>query len=206
MSRFASIRLGLAALAGILVFTEAPARADPYFKFIWSEPDAPPPVIAIPAAKVRAILRREGARMVGAPAVRGLEIIATGRDPSGSERRFVLDAETGEVLSVRLSRAAPEMPRPPVVEQAAPGRPFDYPLGPPVHPAGPLDADHLGTPSPPPPPEQVMPPPPPKKVEAPPASTEDSEAPEAKQADPDAALSPIKPQRPGAPKVEKLPQ
>jgi hypothetical protein len=207
MSRFALMRLGLAALAGGLVFTEAPAQADPYFKFFWSQPDPPPPVMAIPPNEVRAILRREGARMIGAPRLRGFEIIATGRDPSGAERRFVLDAETGEVLSVKLSREAPERPRPRVGEQMAPGLADRQSLGPPVHPAGPLDADHLGTPPPPPPPEQVMPPPPPKKVEAPPASAEDSEATEAKLPDPDSALSPIKPQRPaGAPKVEKLPQ
>jgi hypothetical protein len=203
MSRFSRMILGLALSFGALASADAPVRAQqPYFKFFWSAPDAPPPVRAIPPAEVRAILRREGARMTGAPKLRGDEIIAFGRESSGAERRFILDAETGEVLSVTLARAAPERPRPRVDDLTAPSRP----MGPAVHPGGPLDADHLGVAPPQLPPEAVVPPPPPRVAAPAPAPTEATAPPEP-QDDPDAALSPIKPQRPpGAPKVEKLPQ
>ncbi|MBB4198797.1 hypothetical protein GGD83_002606 [Rhodoblastus sphagnicola] len=179
----------------------------PYFKFFFSAPDKPRPVVALRPHRVGAILRREGARMIGRPLVRGFEIVAFGRFPSGEERKFTLDAETGGILTVTLSRPAPERPRPRVNGDEPP----DIPLGRPVHPAGPLDADHLGTPPPPSPPEEVLPPPPPKQVEEPPPPPpmieegEIVEAPPERRPDPNAALSPIKPLK-GAPKIEKLPQ
>jgi len=214
MSRLALMRVGLAAMAGLVVAAGAllpatPAKAadpyGPYLKFFFSPPDPPDPVVPIPRERVRAILRAEGATMIGAPRLLGFSIIAMGRDGAGAERKFTLDAETGGLLTVTLVRPAPLKPLPPIDPNVAIGRR----LGAPVHPAGNLDADHLGTPPPPQPPEQVAPPPPQKAA---PQAVVDSEAepPEAPDTapDPDAALSPIKPQRkaPGAPKVEKLPQ
>lgn len=199
MSRFSRLLLGSALALGALALVQAPVHAQsPYGHFFWSDPDPAPPVTAIPPGEVRAVLRREGASMIGRPRLRGEEIVVFGREPSGVERRFILDAETGEVLSVTLARAAPERPRPRVNDLAPPAHQMEAP----VHPGGPLDADHLGAPPPQMPPEAVAPPPP--KVMAPPA---EAAAPPSPQDDPDAALSPIKPQRPsGAPKVEKLPQ
>ncbi|MCW2314707.1 hypothetical protein M2322_000227 [Rhodoblastus acidophilus] len=217
MSRLGLTQAGFAAL--VLLLAGAPAQAmdidtGPYFKFFFSPPDPPPPQVVLPAYQARVILRREGARIVGKPRLRGREIIAYGRDASGAERRFTLDAATGEVLSVTLARAAPDRPRPRINAEVPP----PPPLGPPVHPAGPLDADRLGVAPPMTPPEQVMPPPPPKAAEAPPPPPPlDEEAvvidppppqrPEARS-NADSALSPIKPLRPqpGAPKVDKLPQ
>jgi hypothetical protein len=209
MSRYALLRLGLAVLAGGLFPLQALADSDPfdftpnYFNFFWSPPPTPPPVRPVSQYQVREILQREGARMIGAPRVRGFEIIAIGRERSGVERRFTLDAETGEVLAVAVAREAPD-PRRPAIDLNAP---LDRALGAPVHPAGSLDADHLGMPPPPMPPEQVVPPPPPRQAEAPPPPP-DTEPLEAPAPDPDAALSPVKPLRraPGAPRVEKLPQ
>jgi hypothetical protein len=206
MSRSAVLRLGLAAMAGVFVLSAAPARAgDNYFKFFWSDPDPEPPIVALPPRDVRLILQREGARMIGAPRLRGDAIVAIGRDRSGAERRFTLDSATGEVLTITLVRAAPERPRPRLNASSAPASP----LGPPVHPAGPLDADHLSSPPPIMPPEQVAPPPPPRAEAPPPAEApEPVEATGDRPPGPDAALSPIKPLKPapGAPKVEKLPQ
>jgi hypothetical protein len=201
MSRYSRLLLGLALALGAPALLDTPVQAQqPFGKFFWSDPDPAPVVRPIPPAAVRAVLKREGARMIGAPRLRGDEIVAFGREPSGAERRFILDAATGEVLSVTLARAAPERPRPRIDDLAPPSRP----IGPAVHPGGHIDPDHLGAPPPPaPPPEAVVPPPPkaPPPVEA---EAPDSASP---QPDPDAALSPIKPQRPaGAPKVEKLPQ
>jgi hypothetical protein len=206
MSRFALLRLALAVISGLGLMAAPTAEAGNYFKFFWSDPDEPPPVVALPPHQVREVLKREGVRMIGAPRLLGSEIIAYGREPSGAERKFTLDAETGRVLTVTLSRAAPDRPLPRINANAAPGRP----LGPPTHLGGLLDADHLGTPPPPAPPEQVVPPPPPKPVEAPPVSEMDmpTVVVEAPGDHPDRALSPIKPLKPppGAPKVEKLPR
>jgi hypothetical protein len=208
MSRFALLRFGLAAMAAVLVLAASPVEAgDNYGKFFWSDPDPEPPIQPLPPREVGLVLRREGARMIGAPRLRGNAIVAIGRDPSGAQRRFTLDAETGEVLTITLVRPAPQSQPPRIYGGAAPERP----LGPPIHPAGPLDADQLSSPPPPMPPEQVVPPPPPR-VEPPPPPMAD--APELEipavpaPASPDAALSPIKPLRPapGAPRVEKLPQ
>ncbi len=197
LNRFAALSLALfaGALAG------SPAGAEDIFQslfggakpqFFWSKPEPAPEPKAISNAQVREVLRREGARLIGAPRRRGDEIVARGKDASGAERKFTLDAETGEVLQIAALAPAPEHARPKIEESVAPGEP----LGGPVHPGDGL--------------EPVAPPAAPAAKAAPAkaAAVPAEPAPEGdKPADPDAALSPIKPLRgAGAPKVEKLPQ
>ncbi len=162
MSRFAPMWIGALLLAVSLAPARAQSLYDPwggYCKFFFSPPDPPPPVIPIPPETVREVLRREGVHMIGSPRLRGDNIIAMGRDGSGAVRKYTLDAPTGGLLTIVLVRAAPVRPPPPVNPRLPPRRP----LGPPVHPGGRLDADHLSmAPPPPPPPDEVMPPPPPR--------------------------------------------
>lgn len=203
MSRFAPMWIGALLLAVSLAPARAQSLYDPwggYGKFFFSPPDPPPPVISIPPETVREVLRREGVHMIGSPRLRGDNIIAMGRDGSGAVRKYTLDAPTGGLLTIVLVRAAPVRPPPPVNPRLPPRRP----LGPPVHPGGRLDADHLSmAPPPPPPPDEVMPPQPPRPPPPPPPPPVDMDV-EPLVVAPDAALSPIRPLRrpPGAPPVE----
>ena len=70
--------------------------------------------------------------MIGAPRLRGDAIVAIGRDRTGAERKFTLDAETGEVLTITLVRPAPQIPPPPIYGGAPPKRPLAPPSIPPA--------------------------------------------------------------------------
>ncbi|MDI9846711.1 hypothetical protein QM467_01405 [Rhodoblastus sp. 17X3] len=199
-----------ALLAAVCLWSAGPARAQ-FFPFGGqSEPPRPqaePPHLS--QGQVRAVLAREGARLVGAPRLRGPDIIAIGRDDEGARKRFTLDAISGEVLDITvIARREDRPPRAPASDLSAPGAP----LPPPDHaPDGPNAAPTgLGEPATP-----AAPPPQPSganAVSAAPASPAAPGQPGAaarpRAVDPaDSALSPIKPLRPaGAPKVEPLPQ
>ena len=85
----------------------APARAQFFF---WDRPERPEPEQepALTGRQIRSILVREGAYMIGRPHLRGDEIIAIGRDRAGAQRRFTLDAISGEVLDIRIISGPPE--------------------------------------------------------------------------------------------------
>ncbi|WP_374548130.1 hypothetical protein [Rhodoblastus sp.] len=180
-----------------------PARAQ-FFPF-FGEPARPQraPVQALSPGQVRAVLAREGARLVGTPRLRGSEIVAIGRDDYGDRKRFTLDAISGEVLDITVIARREERP----------SRAPDGDLAPPVEPLPPPDHGSRDTgisaePLPEPTPDRgqaaVSPSAP---VAGPAAGAPPASAPR-KPPDPaDAALSPIKPLKPaGAPKVEPLPQ
>jgi hypothetical protein len=136
---------------------------------------------ALSYGQIRAVLAREGARLVGKPRLRGDSIIAIGRDEAGDRKRFTLDALSGEILDVTV--LARHEDRPPASDLAPPGAA----LPPPSH--GPQGGDA------------------PRDVAAPAQDRAVPVLPSATRADPaDKALSPIRPLRaPGAPKVEPLP-
>jgi hypothetical protein len=180
------------------------------FRFPWDPPPAPPPTRRlspserilpsperVPMApdrlstrQVREILAREGAQLIGKPRAIRDELIAIGRDSEGMGHKFILDAVSGEVLSV-LDVALPEQARRRDVDR------FDLP------PPGPAPSDPL------PPPVHASPEPGSESAPvatAPPANVAASPA-APPRPNPDDALSPIKPLRAlGAPKVEPLPQ
>jgi hypothetical protein len=169
--------------------------------------------------QVRDILAREGAQLIGKPRAVRDELIAIGRDSDGLGRKFILDAVSGEVLAV-LDAGLPDQARrrdvdrldlpPPGTE---PGTGLADPMPPPVHVSPDLGGRPPVAADPARPPVAAgssMPPVaagssmPPANIAASPAAPPPQPAP---LADPDSALSPIKPLRsPGAPKVEPLPQ
>lgn len=204
------LRFRTLAPAGLLVWALAfgasvPVRAEPFF-FFWDRPGQPerrePEQPSLTGRQVRAILAREGARMVGKPHLRGDEMVAIGRDREGGRKRFTLDAVSGEVLDVELIAPPPERRRLEERRRDNPDdlAPPDRPLPPPEH--APHGDDTLA--APPPAPASANPAQNPAKADAPAAARQ---APAQQPESDDAALSPIKPLHPrGAPKVEPLPQ
>jgi hypothetical protein len=194
--------LGLAAL--VCGFGGA-ARAEP-FLFPWDPPARHEPERhGVSAPEIRAILAREGARMVGAPQPRGGVIFVIGRDADGARSKFTLDAASGAVLNVEriekpatIAHAPQERRRGAGEELAAPGQP----LPPPQHATeGAPAADPLGAPLGAPPAVASVNP---ANPAAPPAG---SRPPMKNPDSADSALSPIRPIRPvGGPRVEPLPQ
>jgi hypothetical protein len=205
-----------ALLAAAFLWGAGPACAQ-FFPF-GGQPEAPHPRAApsyLSPGQVRAVLAREGARLVGAPRLRGPDIIAIGRDDEGARKRFTLDALSGEVLDITvLARREDRPARAPGSDLSEPGAP----LPPPDHalPGGANAPSGLGeAPAPAAPAAPAAPPAQPpgaRAVSAAPASpaapAQSGAAPRPRAVDPaDSALSPIKPLRPaGAPKVEPLPQ
>jgi hypothetical protein len=201
-----------ALLAGAFLWVGGPARAQ-FFPF-GGQPEAPRPQAAPPhlsPGQVRAVLAREGARLVGAPRLRGPDIIAIGRDDEGVRKRFTLDAISGEVLDITvLARREDRPAQAPGSDLSEPGAP----LPPPDHasPGGPNPPTGLGEPVAPATPAAPPQPSGARAVSAAPVSpaapAQPGAAPRPRAVDPaDSALSPIKPLRPaGAPKVEPLPQ
>jgi hypothetical protein len=200
-----------ALLAAAFLWGAGPAHAQ-FFPF-GGQPEAPHPRAApsyLSPGQVRAVLAREGARLVGAPRLRGSDIIAIGRDDEGARKRFTLDALSGEVLDITvLARREDRPARAPGSDLSEPGAP----LPPPDHalPGGANAPSGLGeAPVPAAPAAPPAQPPGARAVSAAPASpaapAQSGGAP--RRVDPaDSALSPIKPLRPaGAPKVEPLPQ
>jgi hypothetical protein len=211
-SVFRGFKLSTPALLAACLLSATPARAQ-FFPF-WGQPTARPQAAPAPAplspGQVRAVLAREGARLIGAPRRRGTEIVAIGRDEDGDRKRFTLDAITGEVLDITVL-VRPEERAPPTNDLAPP----DAALPPPEHAPG----DAAG-PQPDLAPEGGREPAQtraaPVSPSAPAVAAGVAAAPKPATAKPDAAspnaadaaLSPIKPLRPapGAPKVEPLPQ
>ena len=128
-----------ALFAAACLWSVAPARAQ-FFPFWGQQPAAPPqpgprsqpaPQSLSPqslsAGQVRAVLAREGARLVGTPRRRGGDIVAIGRDEDGDRKRFTLDAMTGEVLDITVLERPED--RPPVQDLSPP----DAALPPPDH-------------------------------------------------------------------------
>jgi hypothetical protein len=202
-----------ALVAAVFLWGAGPARAQ-FFPF-GGQPEAPRPQAApsyLSPGQVRAVLAREGARLVGAPRLRGPDIIAIGRDDEGARKRFTLDALSGEVLDITvLARREDRPARAPGSDLSEPGAP----LPPPDHtlPGGPNAPSGLGeAPVPAAPASPPTQPPGARAVSAAPASpaapAQSGAASRPRAVDPaDSALSPIKPLRPaGAPKVEPLPQ
>jgi hypothetical protein len=201
-------------LAAAFLWGAGPARAQ-FFPF-GGQPEAPHPRAApsyLSPGQVRAVLAREGVRLVGAPRLRGPDIIAIGRDDEGARKRFTLDALSGEVLDITvLARREDRPARAPGSDLSEPAAP----LPPPDHasPGGPNAPSGLG--EAPVPAAPAAPPPQPSGARAvsaappsPAAPAPSGAAPRPRAVDPaDSALSPIKPLRPaaGAPKVEPLPQ
>jgi hypothetical protein len=190
-----ALALGSSALCPL-----APARAEP-FLFFWDRPERAEPEErpGLTWRQVRGILAREGARITARPHFRGDEIVAIGVDREGAQKRFTLDALTGEVLDIQVITGPPRRSR---LDERPRDRddfsPPARPLPPPEH--GPHDGDDTGAAQP----EHRTVPPPPAKSEPP---KDEAAAPVKKSDDPDSALSPIKPLHPaGAPKVEPLPQ
>lgn len=178
--------------AAVCLWAAAPASAQFFFPFVGQpERPRPAPPQQLTPGQVRAVLAREGARMVGAPRLRGADIVAIGRDEMGDRKRFTLDAMTGEILDITVIARHEERPPP------APGdslTPPGGPIPPPEH--APHGQEAVDSPSPE------------AKPAAPSSGSGASAAPPAPKADPaDSVLSPIKPLKPaGAPKVEPLPK
>ncbi len=178
----------------------ASASAEPFF-FFWDRPERPEPERepGLTGRQVRGILAREGVRMIGRPRLRGDEMVAFGEDRNGAQKRFILDAISGEVLDIRVITGPPrrsrlgERPRENPDALSPPGRPLPPPQHAPHGDDGPFGGQ----------PEQ-KPATPSTKAQAPEG---EPAAPAKKPDDADSALSPIKPLHPaGAPKVEPLPQ
>jgi hypothetical protein len=190
------------ALGGSALCPNTQVRAEPFF-FFWDRPERPQPEErpGLTERQVRGILAREGARMLGKPRLRGDEIIALGQDREGAQKKFTLDAISGEVLGIAIVTGPPRRstlearPRENRDDQSPPGSP----IPPPEHaPHGGDDGIFGGQP------EQKPAAPQPPKAEVP---NGEPVAPAKKPDDADSALSPIKPLHPaGAPKVEPLPQ
>jgi hypothetical protein len=171
--------------AGLWAGAVLPARAQ-FFPFFGQpapqrpqtrEEIAPQPLTH---RQVRAVLAREGARMVGQPRLRGQDIVAIGRDQEGNRKRFTLDAVSGEVLDVTVIARREAPPAPAGADLAPPGQPLSAP-------------QHARDGAPP---EAKAASPAPAGAPSPRAGGSD-----------DSALSPIRPLRPrGAPKVEPMPQ
>jgi hypothetical protein len=198
-SLFWALALGSSALCPL-----ASARAEPFF-FFWDRPERPEPEErpGLTWRQVRGILAREGVRLVGTPHFRGDEIIATGVDREGAQKKLTLDALSGEVLDIQVITGPPRRSR---LDERPRDRddfsPPARPMPPPEH--GPHDGDDYGAAQP-----EHRPAPPPAKSEVPKSEPpkDEAAAPVKKSDDPDSALSPIKPLHPaGAPKVEPLPQ
>ena len=179
------------ALTAAWLWCGAPAQAQ-FFPFFGQPQRSPQPEPqALSYGQIRAVLAREGARLVGKPRLRGANIIATGKDSEGDRKRFTLDAISGEVLDVAV--IARHEDKPPASDLAPPGAA----LPPPNHGSrGPADSQDSTAPAE----GKAVP-------VSPSASSADSPA-ATRHADPaDKALSPIRPLRaPGAPKVEPLPK
>jgi hypothetical protein len=210
-----------ALFAAACLWSAPPARAQ-FFPFWGQQPAArplpgprpQPAPQSLSAGQVRAVLAREGVRLVGTPRRRGGDIVAIGRDEDGDRKRFTLDAMTGEVLDITVLERPED--RPPVQDLSPP----DAALPPPDHAPSETvwpQPDPDARPDPGVRPEAAAPrpdraPPAPKAVSvaplapAGPAAAPKSEASRSNPAD--SALSPIKPLHPppGAPKVEPLPQ
>jgi hypothetical protein len=197
-------RCAPALLAAIFLWGVGPAHAQ-FFPF-GGQPEAPRPQVAPPhlsQGQIRAVLAREGARLVGAPRLRGADIIAIGRDDEGARKRFTLDAISGEVLDITVLARREDPPQAPASDLSAPGAPLPPPdHAPPNGPnAGPTGLGEPAAPAAPPPQPSGA-----KAVSSAPVSPAAPARPRAVNPA-DAALSPIKPLRPaGAPKVEPLPQ
>jgi hypothetical protein len=206
-----------ALFAAACLWSAAPASAQ-FFPF-WGQQPAPrsqpaPQSLSpqsLSAGQVRAVLAREGARLVGTPRRRGGDIVAIGRDEDGDRKRFTLDAMTGEVLDMTVLERPED--RPPVQDLSPP----DAALPPPDHAPSetvwpqpdPGVRPEAAAPRPdraPPAPKAVSVAPSAPATAAGPAAAPKSEASRSNPAD--SALSPIKPLHPppGAPKVEPLPQ
>jgi len=176
-------------LLAVACLSATPSAKAQFFPF-FDQPARPRPAPqTLTFGQVRAVLAREGARLVGTPHVHGSDIVAIGRDATGDRKRFTLDALSGEVLDVTVIARREDRPPP-----ASSGPISATPLPPPDHaPNGEVSAPASAE----------------AKSSVPPSSASGAPtAPQSRRPDPaDAALSPIKPLKPlGAPKIEPLPK